>query len=120
MPEFLRPPASEITSPLVEHITSLTFSVRGHLIALFNDREDDVSCETHFGLALKALEEINKLVEPDLFTSKRLKTTLDLPVEHSTDSDLPIEGTGYMCVACAMPAYPPISECCSAPVVDSD
>jgi hypothetical protein len=73
MPEFLRPPASEITSPLAEYIASLTFSARAHLIALFNDRYDDVSCETYFKLTLKALEEINKLIESDLFTSKLLK-----------------------------------------------
>jgi hypothetical protein len=36
--------------------------------------------------------------------------------DHQVPDDL--EGTGYMCVACAMPAEPPLSACCSAPVVD--
>ncbi len=74
MSEFSRFPGCEVTSPLAEHITSLTFSARGHLIALFNDRDNDVSCETQFELALKALEEINKLIEPDLFTSKLMES----------------------------------------------
>jgi hypothetical protein len=65
MPEFLRSPASEITSPLAEHIASLTFSARAHLIALFDARDDDVSREMYFKLALKVLEDINKIIEPE-------------------------------------------------------
>lgn len=32
-----------------------------------------------------------------------------------------LSGTGYMCTACAMPASGPgLSDCCGAPVVDTD
>jgi len=65
---LLRPAGSEITSPLAEHVASLTLSVRGHLVALFNSDSNETNSE-HFKLALKGLEDINKLIEPDLFKS---------------------------------------------------
>lgn len=69
MADFRRPECSEITSPLAEYLAALVASTRGHLVSMLNSHGDHEEHVRAFTRALRDLERLNALIEPDLADS---------------------------------------------------